>query len=175
MSGSGGRDRGTRIDFTGGHARERGAHLPDALRDYVKVIALLLVPIAVAVPRAAALAEPAGIRGGTVIVPGGSYTNVAPSTLTEMLVRKNIFLLNVHVPYEGEIEGTDANVPYDQVEQRMSQLPSDRGAPLVVYCRSGRMSTVAAETLVRLGYTAVWHLEGGFIGWERAGFPLIRR
>jgi rhodanese-related sulfurtransferase len=174
MSGSGGRDGGTRIDFTGGHARERGAHLPDALRDYVKVIALLLVPIAVAAPQAAP-AEPAGIRGGTVIVPGGSYTNVEPSTLTEMLVRKNFFLLNVHVPYEGEIEGTDANVPYDQVEQRMSQLPSDRSAPLVVYCRSGRMSTVAAEALVRLGYTAVWHLEGGFIGWERAGFPLIKR
>jgi rhodanese-related sulfurtransferase len=37
------------------------------------------------------------------------------------------------------------------------------------------MSTAAAQTLVRLGYTNVWHLEGGFIAWEQAGFPLIRR
>jgi len=138
------------------------------------LIALLLLPIAVAASETAP-AQPAAIRGDTVRVPGGSYTNVGPAALRERLARKDFFLLNVHVPYEGEIEGTDANVPYDQVEQRIGQLPPDRSAPILLYCRSGRMSTTAAETLVRLGYTSVWHLEGGFIAWERAGFPLIRR
>ena len=37
------------------------------------------------------------------------------------------------------------------------------------------MSTAAVETLVRLGYTSVWHLDGGLIAWERAGFRLIKR
>ena len=37
------------------------------------------------------------------------------------------------------------------------------------------MSTAAVETLVRLGYTAVWHLDGRFIEWQQAGFPLIQR
>jgi hypothetical protein len=31
------------------------------------------------------------------------------------------------------------------------------------------------ETLVRLGYTSVWHPEGGFLAWEEAGYPLIKR
>ena len=137
------------------------------------VVALLLIPIAVAASQTA-LAQPAA-RGPRVSVPGGSYTNIAPATLREILVKKDFFLLNVHVPYEGEIEGTDANVPYDRVEQQSGQLPSDRSAPLVVYCRSGRMSTMAVETLVRLGYTSVRHLEGGFIEWERAGSRLIKR
>ena len=138
------------------------------------VIASLLISIAVAAYRPV-LAQPAAIRGRTVTVPGGSYSNVGASTLRKMLASKTFFLLNVHVPYEGEIEGTDANVPYDQVAQRIGELPSDRSAPLVVYCRSGRMSTAAVETLVRLGYTAVWHLDGGFIEWQQAEFPLIQR
>ena len=78
------------------------------------VIALLLISIAVAAYRPV-LAQPAAIRGRTVTVPGGSYSNVGASTLRKMLASKTFFLLNVHVPYEGEIEGTDANVPYDQV------------------------------------------------------------
>lgn len=136
-------------------------------------IGLLLVAVAVAASQA--LAQPAAVHGGTVRVSGGSYTNVGPSTLRQMLLKKNFFLLNVHVPYEGEIEGTDANVPFDRIEQSIGQLPSDRNAPLVVYCRSGRMSTTAVETLVRLGFTSVWHLEGGFIAWKQAGYPLIKR
>ncbi len=92
-----------------------------------------------------------------------------------MLTKKNFFLVNVHVPYEGDIEQTDADLPYDQVEQQLGSFPSDRNAPIVVYCRSGRMSATAVETLVRLGYTNVWHLEGGFLAWERAGFPLSKR
>ena len=78
----------------------------------------------------------------------------------------------MHVPYEGEIAQTDAHLPYDQVARQLDRLPSDRGAMIVLYCRTGHMSVTAAETLVRLGYTNVWNLEGGFIAWERAGFPL---
>lgn len=138
------------------------------------VMALLLIATATPGSRMA-LAQAAASRGHPVTVSGGSYTNMSPATLKEMLRQKNFFLLNVHVPYEGEIGGTDANVPYDQIEQRIAQVPSDRRAPVLVYCRTGRMSTIAAETLVRLGYTNVWHLEGGFNAWERAGFPLIKR
>lgn len=111
--------------------------------------------------------------GKKVIIPGGSYTNVTPTQLKELLANKNFPFINVHVPYEGEIENTDANIPYDQIEQTLSQLPADKNAMVFLYCRSGNMSATAAETLVRLGYTNVWNLEGGFREWERQGFPLI--
>jgi rhodanese-related sulfurtransferase len=34
------------------------------------------------------------------------------------------------------------------------------------------MSNIAARTLVGLGYTNVWNLEGGFLNWENAGLPI---
>lgn len=108
-----------------------------------------------------------------VVASVGTYFDVDPSGLAAMLPGKTFPLINVHVPYEGEIEGTDLFIPFDQVEQQRGALPSDTGARIVLYCRTGRMSATAAETLVRLGYTDVWNLAGGMVAWEQAGYPLL--
>lgn len=105
-------------------------------------------------------------------VEGGSYTNVTPSQLAAMLKQKDFFFVNVHIPYEGEIEPTDAQIPYDQTARQLSQYPADKNAKIVLYCRSGRMSSIAAKELVKAGYTNVWNLDGGMAAWERQGLPL---
>ncbi len=91
---------------------------------------------------------------------GGSYTDVSAEGLALMLENKDFPLINVHVPYAGEIEGTDEFIPFDQMEQNMNRLPADKDAKVVIYCRSGGMSGVSARTLVGLGYTDVWNLDG---------------
>ena len=103
---------------------------------------------------------------------GARYASIAPDELAGILNDKDFFFVNTHIPYEGEIAQTDAFIAYDQMEQSLSQLPADRKAKIVLYCRSGRMSAIAAESLTRLGFTNVWDLEGGMIAWESAGFPL---
>ncbi|HEY64632.1 MAG TPA: rhodanese-like domain-containing protein [Caldilineae bacterium] len=92
-----------------------------------------------------------------------------------MLENKDFLLINVHVPYAGEIEGTDVFIPFNEIEQNLDKLPADMGAKLVVYCRSGGMSAIAARTLVKLGYTNVWNLDRGMIGWEQAGYSLVNK
>ena len=119
-------------------------------------------------PQAVATTAPAA----KVQVAGGSYTNVMPAQLAEMLKQKDFFFVNVHIPYEGEIASTDAEIPYDQTTQQLSQYPTDKNAKIVLYCRSGRMSSIAAEELIKAGYTNVWNLDGGMAAWEQQGLPL---
>ena len=113
--------------------------------------------------------------GTRVPVPGGAYTNVTAPELKRMLDAKDFFFVNVHIPYQGEIAWTDAFIPFDKVEQQLHLLPAKKSAKIVVYCMSDRMSTIAAETLVRLGYTNLWNLQGGMAAWGKQGYSLIQR
>ncbi|MFH1651122.1 MAG: rhodanese-like domain-containing protein [Chloroflexota bacterium] len=113
--------------------------------------------------------------GGREVKTGdGVYREITVSQLHEMLAHKDFLLVNVHIPYEGEIANTDLFVPYNEIEQNLARLPQDRGAKIVLYCRSGNMSATAAKTMVRLGYTNVWDVPGGMIAWEQQGYPLLR-
>ncbi len=136
---------------------------------------LLLITAASACSRASAsetASTPGEIRG---TAGKGSYTNVEAKGLKQMLDHKNFTLVNVHVPYVGEIAQTDVFIPYNDVDQKMSQLPVDKSAMIVLYCSSGHMSSIAAEKLVGLGYTDVWNLQGGMGSWMNQGFSLIQR
>jgi len=104
-----------------------------------------------------------------------AYTNISPDELATMLEAKDFVLINTHVPYEGEIEQTDLFLPYDRAAELVDQLPADKAAKIVVYCRSDRMSRIAAEVWAEAGYTNLLNLEGGFVAWEQAGYPLLQR
>jgi rhodanese-related sulfurtransferase len=114
------------------------------------------------------------IMGQKVSVDGGSYTDVSVTEGQVMLANKDFTFINVHIPFEGNIAKTDKSIPYDQIGQNLDKLPSDKNAKIVLYCRSGRMSAIAAETLVGLGYTNIWNLSGGMAAWEQAGLKINR-
>jgi rhodanese-related sulfurtransferase len=103
------------------------------------------------------------------------YTDISVEQLEAALANKDFSLINVHIPYEGELPQTDAFVPFNEIEANLSQLPADKDAPIVLYCRSGRMSTDAAEELVELGYTNIVEVDGGMQAWEAAGNELISK
>ena len=106
----------------------------------------------------------------------GDYELVSPKLLRTALDNsEDLVLINVHIPYEGELPETDTSVPFDKLAQQRAQLPQDKTTKIAVYCMSGRMSAIAARTLLKLGYTDVTDLRGGMIAWQRAGFPLASR
>ncbi len=107
-----------------------------------------------------------------VSAPGGSYRNMGPAELHAAMEKKDFVFINVHTPFAGSIAGTNLSIPYDQIGQSLAELPTDKSARIVLYCRSGHMSSLAAEALVKLGYTNVWSLKGGMAAWEQAGYPI---
>lgn len=143
------------------------------MKRIIALIALIFLIILSACSPAATSPTTTGGVGKPVEVDGGNYTDVSAAELQSMLEKKDFTFVNVHIPFEGDIPGTDLSIAYDQIDKNLDQLP-DKDAKIVLYCRSDRMSRIAAETLVGLGYTNVWNLDGGMVDWEAAGLPIER-
>jgi len=74
---------------------------------------------------------------------------------------------------EGHIPGA-VNLPHDQMKARAEEIGTHRDQEIVLYCRSGRRSAIAAQTLAAEGFTRLRLLEGDMPGWEGAGHPVER-
>ncbi len=103
-----------------------------------------------------------------------AYTDIDVAQLTDMMRSKDFLLVNVHIPYEGEIPGTDLNIPYDEIDQALDQLGAI-DTKLVIYCRSDRMSRIASARLAELGYKDVYNVVGGMRAWTAVGRELEQR
>ena len=55
-------------------------------------------------------------------------------------------------------------IPYTQIEEKANEMLTDKDQLILVYCRSGRRSKIAAEALAELGYTNIKEF-GGIIDW----------
>ena len=136
---------------------------------------LLIIAILLAACKSVATPPPTiEVVGQKVAIDSGYYTDVNDAELQTMLSNKDFTFINVHIPFEGNIAKTDLSIAYDQIDQNLDKLPSDKNAKIVLYCRSGRMSAIAAKTLVGLGYTNIWNLSGGMVAWEQAGLKIDR-
>jgi rhodanese-related sulfurtransferase len=71
----------------------------------------------------------------------------------------------------GHVPGA-RNVSHDLLASRLAELDDARQREVVVYCRSGRRSALALETLRAAGFKRLAHLEGDFLGWQAAQRPI---
>lgn len=87
------------------------------------------------------------------------------------LVEEGAQLVDVRVGHEweaGRIPGA-LHIPLDQLAERTGELDADR--PVVVYCRGGTRSSMAADALEAAGYDAA-KMSGGIVEWADASEPL---
>ena len=88
------------------------------------------------------------------------------SGATQLLdVRENDEWAESHIP--GSVL-----IPLGDLAGRMGELDPSR--PVITVCRSGRRSLIAAEDLLKGGFSDVASLAGGMIAWEKAGQPVQR-
>jgi len=112
---------------------------------------------------------------------GGGSDGMAPMDHSAMVVgvdefasrlaSSDAFVVNVHVPDQGSIAGTDEWIPYYEIAGD-ERLPADRDTPILLYCKTGRMSGEAATALMDAGYSDVVHLDGGMDAWVAEGRSL---
>jgi rhodanese-related sulfurtransferase len=63
-----------------------------------------------------------------------------------------------------------AHIPLDRLDQESAET-LDTARPVVVYCRGGNRSAMAAEALRNSGFEA-HSIDGGLVAWDEAGLPL---
>ncbi len=120
--------------------------------------------------------------GQVIVMPyqgskGSSFAELSVAQAREMLKGASPpLLLDVRTPneyYAGHIDGAQL-VPLQQLEGRVAELQPYKSKPVLLYCRSGNRSTVAAEILARHGFTTLYHLRPGLKGWEAEKLPVVR-
>ena len=57
------------------------------------------------------------------------------------------------------------------IERDIEKTIPDKNAKVVLYCGGGFRSALAADNLQRMGYTNVISMDGGWRGWNKAGYP----
>lgn len=79
---------------------------------------------------------------------------------------KGIILLDVRTvgEYSERHIPNSILIPVDDIEKKAPELLTDKNAEIFVYCRSGKRSVTASQTLVKMGYNRVYNL-GGIIDW----------
>ena len=96
----------------------------------------------------------------------GTVHKVSPEEARLMIAEGSCILLDVRTEEEyneAYIEGA-VLIPYDEIELRAAAELPDKDKAILIYCRSGRRSALAAETLAGMGYTSIYDF-GGIIDW----------
>ncbi len=101
-----------------------------------------------------------------------AFVSLSPEEFYRLIQKEDVFVVDVHVPEQEHIPGTDVWIPYNRIEEFADVLPEDKNAKILVYCRSGHMSKIAASKLAQMGYSNIYDLDGGINAWKRAGLPM---
>lgn len=131
----------------------------------VRVVSLAVIPLALA-----------ACRGGgsppESASPSPPAARAAAPEAAWSLIRAGALLVDVRTPAEfalGHIEGA-LNIPHEQIGEGIGKLGLPKDRQIVLYCRSGRRSGLAQQTLTGLGYERVVNA-GGYEPLEAAEPP----
>jgi rhodanese-related sulfurtransferase len=114
---------------------------------------------------------------GTVLAADPAPT-ISQAELLARLEKKepDLVVLDVRTPAEfaaGHVPGA-RNVSHDQLAAKLSELSSLKDKQVVVYCRSGRRTELAEQTLRDAGFTRLLRLQGDYLAWEAEHQPVER-
>lgn len=118
---------------------------------------------------AAGVSAQSNARDESNSVNAGNYHALQPEEFKNLVEREDILLVDVHIPEQTHIDGTDEIIPYTDVDAIEAAIKARGAKEVAVYCRSGGMSREVSDKLVARGYD-VYDLRGGRNAWVTAGY-----
>ena len=98
---------------------------------------------------------------------GAVYMNITAEEAKQIMdTEEGYIILDVRTREEydeGHIPGA-TQISHEEIAEKAEDVLTDKDQMILVYCRSGRRSKIAAEALVELGYTNIKEF-GGIIDW----------
>ena len=98
---------------------------------------------------------------------GAVYVNITAEEAKQLMdTEEGYIILDVRTQEEydqGHIPGAIV-ISREEIEEKAEEVLTDKDQLILVYCRSGRRSKIAAEALAELGYTNIKEF-GGIIDW----------
>ena len=98
---------------------------------------------------------------------GAGYVNITAEEAKQIMdSQEGYIILDVRTQEEydeGHIPGAIV-ISHEEIAEKAEEMLTDKDQLILVYCRSGRRSKIAAEALVELGYTNIKEF-GGIIDW----------
>ena len=98
---------------------------------------------------------------------GAAYMNITAEEAKQIMdTEEGYIILDVRTQEEydqGHIPGAIV-ISHEEITEKAEKVLTDKDQLILVYCRSGRRSKIAAEALAELGYTNIKEF-GGIIDW----------
>ncbi len=105
------------------------------------------------------------------------YRALPPAEAVRVMNQEGALVLDVREDNElsgGRIGGA-RHIPLGVLKKRIKDIERYKESPVLVYCRTGARSAVAASQLVAAGFTDVTNLKGGIQAWQSAGLPVKKK
>ncbi|MGB5943397.1 MAG: rhodanese-like domain-containing protein [Leeuwenhoekiella sp.] len=97
------------------------------------------------------------------------HTILETSVYKDSIEKKKVLLLDVRTPEEFKAGHIDRAINYNYLDTENFKKQVDslsKNRPVYIYCRSGNRSGRAADLMKEMGFTKIFDLKGGYLGWE---------
>jgi rhodanese-related sulfurtransferase len=103
--------------------------------------------------------------------------NIKPAAVQSFLEAKKPAVIDIRRPEEyaaGHLEAVNMQLDYYAPDFKEQLAKLDKGAPYLIYCRSGHRSGLTLGIMRELGFTEIHDIEGGITAWTAAGLPVVK-
>jgi rhodanese-related sulfurtransferase len=101
--------------------------------------------------------------------PTGKVQQITAADFNKVKTEKNAIVIDVRTPgevAEGYIDGATKFIDVNGANFATEIAKLDKSAEYIIYCRSGARSMNASNYMVQNGFTNVYNLQGGILGWN---------